>query len=98
MVEDVAISNIISRLKNNGIKLAVKDYFRKTLKVPGFRSHKSMEPFLSLWVKFTGAGPFAYTLGKKGIPCITIESSWRDSEEKRVLAQITFLKSWIEII
>lgn len=89
-VERALALRLLSAIEERGTKLATKDYFGRTLSPPGYAPIRGAGYALSwLWAKTLGMMATGMYADGRGVPEITIESSWRAPDpEERVRAHV----------
>jgi hypothetical protein len=98
LVSDALAARLAAALEPGGTELAERDYFGRKLRPPGVAPMTRPTWLLSkLWagtLKMKATGLWAE---ERGIPEITLESSWRDPDrESRVRAHVDLVAALID--
>lgn len=99
-VDEVAARQLLDRLKASGARLAEKDYFGRTLPIPGYAPSSRVSRLLeTLWVRTLGMRTTGGHAASLGIPEITLETSWRESDANtRIDVHVALLEALVELL
>lgn len=90
LVDRALALELLARMEERGVALATRDYFGRTLSPPGYAPTGAVAAGLNwLWARSLGMMATGAFAEQRGVPEITLESSWRLTDpEQRVRAHV----------